>query len=96
MPHGSCAGSRTRAEGADQGIGSFFGLAKPATAADAEKMYNIAKWGNNDEVVSTYRLTQDTAMYVGDVAGGTGQQVLLPRGTSATSVFQQVGQERLP
>ncbi|MGI8627297.1 MAG: hypothetical protein ACR2J5_12115 [Geodermatophilaceae bacterium] len=85
-----------RAEGADQGIGSFFGLAKPATAADAEKMYNIAKWGNNAQVVSTYRLTQDTTMYVGDVAGGTGQQVLLPRGTSATSVFQQVGQEPLP
>ncbi|UQX88703.1 hypothetical protein M6D93_01565 [Jatrophihabitans telluris] len=83
-----------RAEGTDQGIGSFFGLAKPSTAADAEKMYNLAKWNNGADVVSTYRLTQDTTMYVGDVAGGTGQQALLPRGSG--NVFQQVGREPLP
>lgn len=83
-----------RAEGADQGIGSFFGLTKPSTAADAEKMYNLEKWNNSADVVSTYRLTQDTTMYVGDVAGGTGQQALLPRGSG--NVFQQAGQESLP
>jgi hypothetical protein len=85
-----------RAESTGQGAGSFFGVAKPGTAADAEKMYNIAKWGNKAEVVTSYRLTQDTTMYFGDVAGGSGQQALLPRGTSPGRVFQQVGQEPLP
>jgi RHS repeat-associated protein len=84
-----------RAEGSGQGIGSFFGFSKPATASDADKLYNIAPWGNNADVVTTYRLTQDTTMYVGDVAGGTGRQALLPRGSSPESLFQQVGQEPL-
>lgn len=85
-----------RAEGSGQGIGSFLGLSKPTTAADAEKLFNIAKWGNNADVVTTYRLTQDTTMYVGDVAGGAGRQALLPRGASPGSLFQQLGQEPLP
>ncbi|MBI3686593.1 MAG: hypothetical protein HY241_04510 [Actinobacteria bacterium] len=85
-----------RAEGAKQGIGSFFGFAKPATASDADKLYNIVKWGNNADVVTTYRLTQDTTMYVGDVAGGTGRQALLPRGTDPGSIFAQIDQESLP
>jgi hypothetical protein len=84
-----------RAEGANQGVGSFLGLTEPSSAADAEELYNIAKWGNPAEIVSTYTLTEDTTMYVGQVAGGTGTQALLPAGVSPGSVLRLVGQRSL-
>ena len=85
-----------RAEGSGQGIGSFFGMVKPGSAAEAEKLFNIAKWGNNADVVSTYRLTSDTTMYMGRVAGGEGMQALVPRGSDLGSLFKMLGQEPLP
>jgi hypothetical protein len=72
-----------RAEGAEQGIGSFFGRAMPASAAEAEDLYNIAKWGNPADVVGTYVLKADATLYVGRVKGGQGIQVLVPRNRSS-------------
>jgi RHS repeat-associated protein len=86
-----------RAEGEDQGIGSFLGLSKPSTAQEAEKLYNIAGWDNKTEVVSTYRLVQDQTMYVGKVAGGSGIQALLPQSIDDPSaVLEKTSQEVLP
>ncbi|MDQ1748850.1 MAG: hypothetical protein QOD07_3113 [Frankiaceae bacterium] len=84
-----------RAENVGQGIGRFFAATKPASAADAEKLYNLAKWRNGSEVVTTYRLTSDTTMYVGRVAGGEGDQVLVPTDLQPQDLFEFVDQERL-
>lgn len=85
-----------RAENADQGVGSFLGLVKPGSGSDAEALYNLSKYGNRAQVVTTYILTKDTTMYVGDVAGGSGQQALLPAEVKPADVLQRIDQEALP
>jgi len=68
-----------RAENTGQGVGGFVGPVMPRTAAHAEQMSNIAKWGNYSEVARAYRVTEDVTVYAGKVAGGTGRQYLLPK-----------------
>jgi Flp pilus assembly pilin Flp len=85
-----------RAENGRQGAGSFLGFEKPTSRDAAESLYNIAKFGNRGEVVTTYEITQDTTVYYGQVTGGTGTQALLPRGVAPTSVLRQISKERLP
>ncbi|WP_308466733.1 hypothetical protein [Rathayibacter soli] len=85
-----------RAESTEQGVGSFFGFEKPMSSADAEDLFNLAKWGNDADVVSTYTLTADTPMYVGKVAGGAGHQALLPRGLDPLTAFKLATKETLP
>jgi hypothetical protein len=88
-----------RAENSGQGSGSFFGDVKPIHRNDAEEMYNLRLWDNRSEVVSTYEITEPVSVYYGRVAGGSGQQYLVPRDIPPPmrdQVFQHVETEFLP
>ncbi len=65
-----------RAEG--RTFGKFFGATKPSSAAEAERLYNVADYGNDLLQVSTYRIPKGTAVYEGRVAGGEGWQLFVP------------------
>jgi hypothetical protein len=88
-----------RAENAGQGSGSFFGDVKPVNRNDAEEMYNLRLWDNRSEVVSTYEITEPVSVYYGRVAGGSGQQYLVPRDIPPAmrdEIFQHVETGFLP
>lgn len=59
-------------------------------------MYNLAKWGNPAQTIRTYRLKVDSTFYFGDVAGGAGQQALVPRGLNLSDLFDVVDEAALP
>lgn len=50
---------------------------EPASAAEAEMLYNIADYGNSITTVSKYLIPEGATVYMGKVAGGTGVQVYL-------------------
>lgn len=61
-----------RAWGAHSGEwgSGFFSLEKPTSVLDAELRFNIADWGNGVHFVSTFRLKEGHAYFVGPVAHG--------------------------
>jgi hypothetical protein len=61
-----------------RGPGRWLGLTKPSTRREGEALYNVRKFANNLDVVSTYEVTEDVPVYVGRVAGGDGWQFLIP------------------
>ncbi|MFG6485334.1 hypothetical protein ACG04R_01550 [Roseateles sp. BYS78W] len=75
-----------RAWGANSGEwgSGYFSLEKPTSALDAELRFNIADWGNGIHFVSTFRLREGHAFFVGPVAHGPrdlsrpGTQVFVP------------------
>ncbi len=72
-------------------------LAKVAEASSktkAEELYNVRKW-DNPEVVSTYEFKEDAAVYVGGVAGGRGNQVMLPGGVEPAQVLRRPSRQEL-
>jgi hypothetical protein len=58
------------------GRSAYFGLEQPATSAQAEKLYNVAVWGNRAECLQEFEVTADWSAYIGRVASGKGTQVL--------------------
>lgn len=62
-------------------------------STDAESMSNICLYDNRAEVVTAYRIARDQAAYFGGTEGGTGQQLLLLKGT--LDVLVQVAKEPL-
>jgi hypothetical protein len=70
-----------RAEGGR--MGRWFGMVKPDSAASAERMYNVATYGNDLLEVSTYRIPAGMVIYEGPVAGGTGWQVFIENPVAA-------------
>jgi RHS repeat-associated protein len=63
------------AEGTE--MGRWFGNIKPDSAAMAERLYNVAIYGNDLLHVSTYQIPAGTLIYEGPVAGGTGRQIFV-------------------
>jgi RHS repeat-associated protein len=66
--------------------GSFFGFTKPANSAEAEKMYNLAKHGNDASFVTPVTIKKGTQVAIGLVDGGTGGQIYIPSYTQANKV----------
>lgn len=65
-----------RAEG--KRFGQWYGSTKPDSAAMAEKLYNVAIYGNDILEVSTYRIPKGTFVFEGAVKGGSGWQYYIP------------------
>jgi hypothetical protein len=61
-----------RAEG--RTYGQYYGAVRPDSAAMAERLYNVAMYGNDLTQVSAYRIPAGTLVYRGWVEGGTGYQ----------------------
>jgi hypothetical protein len=78
-----------------RGPGRWLGLTKPATRLEGEALYNVRKFGNNLDVVRTYEVTEDIAVYVGRVAGGDGWQFLIPDNLSPADVLRRAGEDPL-
>lgn len=85
-----------RAEGRDQGPGTYLGMSRPRSKAQAEAMYNIAIWGNVPDIVRRYRTKSDVYGYYGGVAGGTGEQFKLHRDFNPRTDLDLVDEEDLP
>jgi hypothetical protein len=78
-----------------RGPGGWLGLTKPTTRQEGEALYNVRRFGNNLDVVRTYEVTEDVAVYVGRVAGGDGWQFLIPDNVSPSDVLRRTGEDPL-
>ncbi|MGH8673772.1 MAG: hypothetical protein ACREVG_05635 [Burkholderiales bacterium] len=58
-------------------FGRWFGLQRPGSAAEAERLYNVVDYGNDVLELSTYRIPAGTQVFQGPVAGGTGTQLYI-------------------
>jgi hypothetical protein len=56
----------------------------------------LDKWGDARQVMRVYRLTEDTTMYFGQVAGGESYQALIPAGINPAHILEQIGARALP
>ena len=59
-------------------MGRWFGATRPGSAAEAERLYNVADYGNDLTSVRSYLIPRGTTVYEGPVAGGTGYQYYVP------------------
>jgi RHS repeat-associated protein len=75
--------------------GSWLSTRKTVTKIGTESSSNIAKWGNPIEKLRTYEFTQDTTVYYGKVAGGTGYQALIPADVKPGNVLKFVREVNL-
>lgn len=75
--------------------GRFWGLENATRAGQAEAMYNIHTYGNELQVIRTYQVTKPVDVYFGSVSGGTGYQVLFPKGVNPGSVLNFIGEHPL-
>jgi hypothetical protein len=55
-------------------MGRWFGATRPSSAAEAERLYNVADFGNDLTTVRQYVIPKGTVVSEGRVAGGTGYQ----------------------
>jgi hypothetical protein len=81
-----------RAEGVQ--MGRWFGAVRPDSAAMAERMYNVATFGNDLTQVPTYVIPEGAVVYEGLVEGGTGWQTFVPN--PAEAGVGLLGAEPLP
>jgi hypothetical protein len=59
-------------------LGEYFSRVRPVDSMDAEIMSNIRVWGNNAEQLAVVEVLPGLRAWKGGVAGGAGQQVLIP------------------
>ncbi len=90
-----------RVHGGKSGVeGDFFTPIKPTTSNEAEQMLNINKFGNTGDQVTSYTIKKGTQYATGEVSGGTGKQIVIPRnlqnagGNKVTKI--EGSTERLP
>ncbi len=57
--------------------GSFLGLTKPASSAEAESLYNLEKYGNDASFVTPVLIKKGTQFAIGGVEGGKGIQIFI-------------------
>ena len=76
--------------------GRFLGAEPVDISNEAEQAYNLDVWRNAREMMRTYRLTEDTTMYFGNVAGGESYQALIPAGIRPSDILEQIGTRALP
>ena len=81
-----------RAEGGR--FGRWYGLEKPQSAAQAERLYNVIDYGNDVLEVSSYSIPRGETVYFGKVSGGEGHQVFIPSPSKAK--VKNLGTEVLP
>lgn len=62
-----------------KGTGSFFTPVKPESSAQAEEMLNINAYGNTGTEVTPVTIKKGTQFAIGEVAGGTGAQIFIPK-----------------
>lgn len=75
--------------------GNWFGVQIPQSVAEAENLYNLAKWGNAIDTVRMYELTQDVTGYFGKVSGGTGNQFFIPYGVELDTIIKVIAEKSL-
>jgi RHS repeat-associated protein len=75
--------------------GNWFGVQIPQSVAEAENLYNLAKWGNAIDTVRMYELTQDVTGYFGKVSGGTGNQFFIPYGAELDTIIKVIAEKSL-
>jgi hypothetical protein len=59
-------------------FGRWFGIEKPDSAAQAERLFNLIDYSHEAVELSMYRIPKGTVIYEGKVAGGIGHQVYIP------------------
>jgi RHS repeat-associated protein len=67
--------------------GHWFGVQVSQSAAHAEELYNLGAFNDVDAVHMT-RFTQDVTGYLGQVAGGTGNQFFIPYSVEIREVME--------
>ncbi len=59
--------------------GDFFSTIEPTSVSNAETMLNVNIFGNTSEYVTPVIIKKGSQFAIGEVEGGTGQQIFIPK-----------------
>ena len=86
---------RVEANGATM-PGRWLGTEKPLSMQQANELYNIKIWNNPMQQIGEYKVVKPVIVYYGQVAGGTGWQIYIPKNILPQEVFTQIRNSPLP